>query len=88
MALSIFFEDLLRRREAQDLPALARRTGISTVRVSQILKLRNLAPDLQERLLSMTEHERELNEKSLRRIANDMDWQQQSKAFRELWFDA
>jgi hypothetical protein len=88
MALSIFFEDLLRRREAQDLPALAQRTGISTVRVSQILKLRNLAPALQERLLSMTEHESEINERSLRLIANDMDWQRQSTAFCELWVDA
>jgi hypothetical protein len=84
MALAIFFEDLLKKRQVQDFVALGRRAGISTSRVSQILKLRNLAPALQERILFMTENESKINEIALRRIAEETVWERQSKAFHQL----
>jgi len=77
MALAIHFGELLRTGEVRTLPELARRVGISTVRVSQILKLRNLAPAIQERLLFMLPQEGGPSEATLRRAARESDWSRQ-----------
>lgn len=80
MALAILFGDLLKGDEARSFPELGQRNGISTVRVSQIMKLRNLAPAIQERLLFMTEEQEEVTELSLRRVAGESEWRRQLKA--------
>jgi hypothetical protein len=84
MALAILFGDLLQSGKAQNFPELGRRAGISTVRVSQIMKLRNLAPPIQERLLFMTEEQGPATELALRRVAAEIEWQQQLKAVAEV----
>jgi len=78
MALAIKFGELLRTGEVRSLPELARRAGISTVRVSQILKLRNLAPAIQERLLFMAPDQAQYSEVKLRRAARETEWARQS----------
>jgi len=55
MALAIRFDDLIRRGEVRDYADLARLGHVSRARITQIMNLLNLAPDIQERLLFGTE---------------------------------
>src|ERR1700675_1107837 len=66
MALAVRFEELLRRGTAKDYADLARLGGVSRARITQVMNLRNLAPALQERILSMESYQRHtLNERAL-----------------------
>jgi hypothetical protein len=51
MALAIRFEGLLRDGTAADLSELARLAGVTQPRMTQIMNLNHLAPDIQEQLL-------------------------------------
>ena len=51
MALAIRFDGLLKRGDVQDYADLARLGHVSRPRVTQIMNLLNLAPDIQEALL-------------------------------------
>src|SRR5438045_91245 len=51
MALAIRFEDLVRRGEVQDYADLARLGHVTRARITQIMNLLMLAPDLQEQIL-------------------------------------
>ncbi len=51
MALAIHFEDLIRQGIITDYADLARLGHVSRARVTQIMNLRLLAPELQEELL-------------------------------------
>ena len=51
MALAIRFEWLVRQETVRDYAELARRGHVTRARMSQIMKLLNLAPDIQETLL-------------------------------------
>ena len=53
LAQAILFEDLLARGEAADHADLARLGGITRERVSQVMKLLWLAPDIQEEILRL-----------------------------------
>ena len=51
MALAIRFEELLENGTAADYADLARMGNVSRARMTQIMNLLNLAPDIQESLL-------------------------------------
>ena len=51
MALAIRFDGLLRRGEVKDYAALARLGKVTRARMTQIMNLLHLAPDIQEALL-------------------------------------
>ena len=83
-ALAIRFEQLLRERIVADYAALARLGHVSRARVTQIMNLLCLAPDLQEALLFLprTEHGRDpIILRNLQPIAAALDWREQ----RRLW---
>jgi site-specific DNA recombinase len=84
MALAIRFEGLLKEGVVQNYTHLARREGVSTTRISQVMKLRHLAPVIQGQLLFLTEEAHRIPEPALRRIAEEMDWRRQVKMFAEL----
>jgi hypothetical protein len=50
MALAIRFEELVREGTIRDYAELARRGRVTRVRVTQIMKLLDLAPDIQEQI--------------------------------------
>ncbi|MBX3316678.1 MAG: hypothetical protein KF902_07430 [Phycisphaeraceae bacterium] len=84
MALAIRFEDLVRRGEVADFAEIAELGQVTRARVSQIVNLLNLAPDLQEAILHLplVAGEREtVSERDLRAIAAEPDWERQ----REMW---
>jgi hypothetical protein len=84
MALAIRCDELLRTGKVRDLEHLATIGNVSQPRISQILSLTILAPDLQETLLflpRLSEGKPEISEKSLRKITMLDDWDEQRKAW-------
>jgi hypothetical protein len=84
MALAIRLEGLLLSGEVCDVTELARLGHVSQPRMSQILNLTMLAPDIQEELLFLPRvnaGKPTIHEKTLRPISAEVDWTRQ----RELW---
>lgn len=82
MALAIKFQDMIDRGEVKDYADLARLGFVTRARVTQIMNLLNLAPQIQEGLLCIeaplpTEH-------TLRRLATRSDWTTQLQFWRDL----
>lgn len=87
MALAIHFEGLIRRGEAPGYAALARLGQVTRARMSQIMDLLHLTPDIQETLLFLprTRKGRDpITEHDLRPIAAELDWERQRDAWRLL----
>jgi hypothetical protein len=84
LALPHRFEGLLRRGEVADYTELARLGRVSRARISQIMSLLGLAPDLQEQVLFLprTEHGRDpIQMRHILPVAHVADW----KVQRQLW---
>ena len=87
MALAIKLDRLIGEGIVSNFVDLARLGGISRPRVSQIMKLTNLAPAIQEELLwlpTVLPGPDRFYEKALREIAQEMDWKRQEEMFRSL----
>jgi hypothetical protein len=87
MALALRFEQLLRDGNVASYAELARLGRVSCARISQILNLLQLAPDIQERLLFLTRNGRGRDPIHLARlqpIAVKLDWGKQRRLWREL----
>lgn len=86
MALAIRFDEMIRTNEANDLVDLARRAKVSQPRMSQIMALNLLAPDIQKSLLDLPPlkvGKPFLHEKRLRSLTGIIDWDVQ----REEWLN-
>jgi hypothetical protein len=83
LALAIRMEGLVREGEIRDYAAVASLGCVTRARVSQILKLLNLAPDIQEQILFLPPI-RGLNERTLRPISKQIDWDEQRRLFQGL----
>jgi hypothetical protein len=83
LALAHHFDHLIEQGVVQDYAEIARLTQLSRARVAQIMTLKFLAPDIQERIALLPQsHGRDsITEKQLRRIALTPDWQQQQEVF-------
>lgn len=80
MALAIHCQELLRTGQIPNQSALANHAQITPARLTQILTLLNLAPDIQEHLLFLpmtTTGRGELQEKDIRKIAMELDCKKQ-----------
>jgi hypothetical protein len=82
MALALKFEDLLQEGAVKDHTEVAYRGGVTRSRISQILNLRNLAPQIQERLL--LEPIPHITERMLHKLTRELDWRKQVARFNEL----
>jgi len=77
MALAIRFDRLIRDGTVADQSELARLACVTQPRMTQIMNLLNLAPDIQEQLLSLkpvTSGRDHLHERGLRTVAAVSDW--------------
>ena len=83
MALAIRLNGLMREQTIADYAEIARRGRVTRARLTQIMKLLDLAPDLQEQILFLPPLPR-LNERNLRPIVGRTDWHQQRRLFQEL----
>jgi hypothetical protein len=91
MALAIRFDHLIREGEVGDLADIARLGQVTRARVTQIMNLLHLAPDIQEAILDLPRVERghdPVTERDLRPIAAIVDWRKQRREWRELVADA
>jgi len=77
MALAIRFEDLLKSGEVEDYSELAARYGVDRGRISRIMHLRLLAPDLQEQLLFLDDSQSDLSLKHMIPVCKIADWNRQ-----------
>ena len=87
MALAIKFDHLLESGAVRDQAELAELGHITRARVTQIMSLLHLAPDIQEELLFLpriTEGRDPITERHLRPIAVKVDWARQRVAWRKL----
>ncbi len=87
MALAIHFDRLLREGKIRDQSELARLAHVTQPRMTQIMNLNLLAPDIQEELLFMRRPPNgrmPTHERSLRRLAGQHKWSGQRLAWREL----
>ncbi len=87
MALAIRCEELVRRGNVADYADLARLGHVTRARMTQIMNLLNLAPDIQEEILFLpptTNGRDPIGERDLRPIAADVDWRSQRRLWRTL----
>jgi hypothetical protein len=80
LVLAWHFERLVRDGVVKDYAEIARRTGLTRARVTQIVNLTLLAPELQATLLDVsltTLAEHSVDERSLRVISAEPDWSRQ-----------
>ena len=87
MALAIRLDQLIRDGVVADQAELARLGHVSRARLTQIMNLLCLAPDLQERILFLPKTERgrdPVTERDLRPIAALADWRKQRRIWRDL----
>jgi len=76
LALAHKIQVAIDRGEVKDRAEVARRLGMTRARVTQILDLTLLAPNIQERVLACDspERSRSITERALRQIAGEESW--------------
>lgn len=85
MALAIRFDELLRSGKVADQSELARLAHVTQPRMTQIMNLNHLAPDLQEAILHLppvAEGRDPITERDLRPIARLRNWREQRSIWR------
>ena len=87
VALAHRFAGLIRSGEVEDYADLARLAGVTRARITQIMNLLHLAPDIQEALLDLprtVEGRDPYHERDIRPIAAVPEWKRQRAMWREL----
>ena len=87
MALSIRFRELIESGEIRDYTELARLGHVTRARITQVMNLLHLAPEIQEDILFLPPIESgrdPIRELQLRPITLVPDWRKQRKLWREL----
>ena len=88
MALAIRFETLIREGVVANQAELAELAMVSRARVTQIMNLLNLAPEIQEELLFLPRVEQGkdlIHLKGMLPIAGEVSWERQLAGWREFW---
>jgi hypothetical protein len=81
MALAIKFQDMVDRGEVRDYADLARLGYVTRARVTQIMNLLNLAPDIQQSLLDGSVNS-DFTEREARDMTRLVCWDEQRGLFR------
>ncbi len=87
MALAIEMDRLVREGVVKDYAELARLAHVSPARVTQVMNLNLLAPDIQEEILFLPRTERgrdPIQEHAVRPVAAVADWRRQRRMWRRL----
>ncbi len=86
LALAIHFQDMIQRGEARDYSDLARLGCVTRERMSQIMELIWLAPDIQQEILEFPPNRTgrfPVSEVGARRVAEKLGWAEQ----RAVWLN-
>jgi hypothetical protein len=84
MALAIYYEDLIRQGHVHDYAEIATLGHVTRARVTQLMNLRLLAPDIQEHLLNLFRVQSGRSSvclQLLQAIALEPDWYNQRKLY-------
>ena len=87
LALAHHFDDMIRESVVRDQAEIARLMKVTRARVTQIMNLLYLAPDIQEELLFLTAQSERMGPASMkrtRRIVAEADWEKQRQLWRAL----
>jgi hypothetical protein len=87
MALAIEFQSMLDAGHVSDLATLARYGQVTRARITQIMNLLFLAPDIQEQLLSLPETTKRREAYccgKLQSVALEPDWARQREMMEEM----
>ena len=87
MALALRFDRLISEGEISDQAELAHLGQVSRARVTQIMNLLLLAPDIQEEILFLprTHHGRDpIRERHVRPITTVLDWRKQRRLWKQI----
>lgn len=87
MALAIQLQDMIQRGDARDYADLARLGCLTRERMSQILELVWLAPDIQQEILEFPPSGAArfpISEVAVRKIASPLSWNEQRRAWEQL----
>ncbi len=87
MALAIHFDGLIRKGIIRDYADLARLGGVTRARVTQIMNLLNLAPEIQEEILfipAVTAGRAPATERDLREVVAHLRWEEHRTLWRSI----
>lgn len=87
MALAIYFEQIVKQKVVKDYADIARLGYVTRARLSQIMNLRLLAPDIQEAILDLppkTKGNDPIMERAVRPITLEPDWAKQRQMWKKL----
>jgi len=87
MALAIHMQELMDAGEVTDYAELARLAHVSRPRITQIMNLLHLAPDIQEEILFLPRTDggrAPIREHMVRPIAAVLDWRKQRRMWQQL----
>ncbi len=87
MALAIRFDRLVHDGVVADYAEIARLGKVTRARLTQIMNLLNLAPDIQEAILLLPRVEKgrdPITERELRPISAEPDWKKQRRMWRRI----
>ena len=80
MALALKFEQMMREGVVHNYAVLAALGQVSRSRLTQVMNLLNLAPDIQEQILFLTwetAEQRGIHERSVRQLSSQLSWTEQ-----------
>ncbi len=83
LALAHHLQDLLNQGAVKDYADIAKLSGLSRSRVTQIMNLTLLAPQIQEKLF-FPSNENQIKEQAFRRVLKWAVWQEQVKVWKDL----
>ena len=84
MSLAIRFDRLIREGKVADISELARLAHVTQPRMTQIMNLNHLAPDIQEELLFLprvVKGREPVHERMMRSVAAELQWGRQRQSF-------
>jgi hypothetical protein len=84
MALAICLDQMLCDHKAADQADLARLGHVTRARMTQIMNLLGLSPQIQQQLLELSEIDCSVTERQLRPIAATLDWKVQLQLWRTI----
>ena len=87
MALALKFEQMIREGVVSNYAVLAALGQVSRSRLTQVMNLLNLAPDIQEQILFLTwetAEQRGIHERSVRQLSSHLSWTEQRSRWQVL----
>ncbi|WP_442511605.1 hypothetical protein SH528x_003287 [Novipirellula sp. SH528] len=87
LALAIHFDELIRTGAVTSQAELARLGQVSRPRLTQIMNLLHLAPEIQEQILDLpriTAGRAPVTERDIRRVAGSPNWRKQKRLWRQI----